>query len=266
MTLSYTPDLVATWKGDRLRGKHAVVTGAGRGIGKGIAMLYAAQGAHVIASDINEPALRQLQAEALAAGLSFETVVAADLTTEEGAASLATAAAGKLEIVHILVNAAAIVVFAWLEDMRFTDWKKTLSGELDTVFLVTRACWPLMKPEGGSIINFSSANAHVALDTSPALAHCAGKGGVLSMTRQLAMEGGRYGIRANTIAPGFTLTEETERHLTNETMMSAVHGKLMIDRLGTPEDVGWLAVYLGSDEARYVTAADICIDGGATAW
>ncbi len=262
----YAPDLLEGWAGRRLEGKNAVVTGAGRGIGKGIALMFAAQGARVLACDIDEGALDRLRAEALAAGLATVETVAADLTSEAGADTLYRRTVEHFDDVQILVNAAAIVVFAWIEQMRFEDWRKTLSGELDTVFLVSRALWPLMKTKGGSIINFSSANAHVALDTSAAIAHCAGKGGVLSMTRQMAMEGGKLGIRANSIAPGFTLTEETERHLDNEAMMSSVRRKLMIDRLATPQDIGWLAVYLGSDEARFVTGADFSIDGGATAW
>ncbi|HBF31617.1 SDR family oxidoreductase [Rhizobium sp.] len=262
----YTPDVIQAWHGHRLAGKKAVVTGAGRGIGKGVALMCAAQGAEVLACDINSAALDILLEEATAAGFERFFTVASDLTDEEGASTLADAARKDLGTVNILINAAAIVVFDWIETMRFSDWRKTISGELDTVFLVTQAIWPFLKEQGGSIINFSSANAHVALATSPALAHCAGKGGVLAMTRQMAMEGGPHGIRANSIAPGFTLTEETERHLDNETMMSAVKSKLMIDRLGTPTDIGWMAVYLASEEARYVTAADFCIDGGATAW
>jgi NAD(P)-dependent dehydrogenase (short-subunit alcohol dehydrogenase family) len=262
----YSPDIIGAWAGKRLAGKKAVVTGAGRGIGKGVALICAAQGAKVLACDINSAALETLKAEADAAGLDGFFTLAADLTLPEGAEALAEAARTDLGGADILVNAAAIVVFAWIETMTFADWKKTISGELDTVFLVTQAIWPLLKQEGGSIINFSSANAHVALNTSPALAHCAGKGGVLAMTRQMAMEGGPNRIRANSIAPGFTLTEETERHLGNETMMASVKTKLMIDRIGTPEDIGWLAVYLGSEEARYVTGADFSIDGGATAW
>ena len=262
----YTPEILNRWVGQRLIGKKAVVTGAGRGIGKGIALMIAAQGAEVLACDINAVALEQLQGEARAAGLTSLSVVSADLTTEAGAETLRRAAVATLGEVQVLVNAAAIVVFSWIETMTFADWRKTISGELDTVFLVTRALWPLLKAKGGSIVNFSSANAHVALDTSPALAHCAGKGGVLAMTRQLAMEGGPLKIRANSIAPGFTLTEETERHLTNDAMMKAVRSKLMLDLIGTPEDIGWLAVYLASDESRYVTGADLSIDGGATAW
>lgn len=264
--MDYRPDRISSWQGDRLKGKRAVVTGAGRGIGKGIALMLAAQGAGVIACDINAGALSTLQSDAAAAGLSPISVVVADLTSEDGAARLADAAREQWGDVQILVNAAAIVEFNWIESMEFAQWRKTLAGELDTVFLVTRAIWPLLKIKGGSVINFSSANAHVALQGLPALAHCAGKGGVLSMTRQLAMEGGPCGIRANSIAPGFTLTEETERHLDNPDMMNAVKAKLMIDRIGQPDDIGWLAIYLGSDESRFVTGADFSIDGGATAW
>ena len=219
----------------------------------------------MLAADIDASALDALAHEAEAEGIVI-SVVAADLTTEDGAARLGQAAREGLGEFQILVNAAAIVVFAWIEAMSFADWRKTLAGELDSVFLVTRALWPLLGTSGGSIINFASASAHVALDALPGLAHCAGKGGVLAMTRQLAMEGGPLGIRANTIAPGFTLTEETRRHLDNPEMMKAVRAKLRTTRIGTAEDIGWLIVYLASDESSYVTGADFRIDGGATAW
>jgi NAD(P)-dependent dehydrogenase (short-subunit alcohol dehydrogenase family) len=263
--MDYSPETLASWCGGRLAGKTAVVTGAGRGIGKGVALMFAAQGARTIACDIDAEALRRLAQDAAAAGMKVSTV-AADLMSESGAKTLADAAAAPGDGVQILVNAAAVVAFAPIESMSFADWRRTLAGELDTVFLVTRAIWPLMTAAGGSIVNFSSANAHIALDGLPAIAHCAGKGGVLAMTRQMAMEGGPRGIRANSIAPGFTLTEETERHLGNEGMMKSVRAKLMIDRLGVPEDIAWLAVYVGSDESRFVTGADFSIDGGATAW
>ncbi len=240
----------------RLKGKTAVVTGAGRGIGRKIALMMSGQGAQVLAVDINPDAL---------ASLKGCDTFAADLTSEADVAKLASKAA-KMGPLHILVNAAAVVVFGWVDELPFADWRKTLAAELDSVFLVTRAMWPLLKAEGGSIINFSSANAHVALDGLPAIAHTAGKGAVLSMTRQLAMEGGPHGVRANTIAPGFTVTEETEQHLNNPEMMVAVKSKLMIDRLGQTEDIGYLAIFLGSDESGFITGSDYRIDGGATAW
>ena len=125
--------------------------------------------------------------------------------------------------------------------MRFADWRRTLAGELDTVFLVTRALWPLLKSEGGSIVNFSSANAHVALEGLPAIAHCAGKGGVLAMTRQMAMEGWPLQHPRELDRAGLHRHRETDRHLGDEAMMAAVRAKLMLNqRLGQPEDIGWL--------------------------
>lgn len=245
----------------RLTGKTAVVTGAGRGIGRGVARMFRAAGAEVLGCDINPDTLATLADEE--AGIE---TLAADLTSEAGAAALAERAGSLFGRVDILVNAAAITRFAPIDEMSLADWDLTLKGEISSVFLVTQALWPLLKQSGrASIVNFGSANAHVALNGLPAIAHTAGKGAVLALTRQLAMEGRLHGIRANTIAPGFIVTEETAQHL-DTPLMREVHAKLMLDRLGTPEDVGHLAVYLGSDESTYVTAADFRIDGGSTAW
>lgn len=246
---------------DRLDGKRAVVTGAGRGIGRQIALMYVAQGAQVIACDIDASALAKLAKES-----DFITPHTADLTLENSGQTLADLAERTFGAVDILVNAAAVVKFGWIDTLSTQDWHTTIKGEIDTVFLVTRAMWPLLEASGQSaIINFGSANAHVALQGLPAIAHTAGKGAVMAMTRQMAMEGGPKGIRANSIAPGFTVTEETEQHL-DTPLMDNVRDKLMVGRLGTTTDIGHLAIYLGSDESGYVTGADFCIDGGATAW
>lgn len=231
---------------ERLAGKVAVVTGAASGIGRGCAELFAAEGATVVGIDRDD----------------------CDLTDEAATQHRFARIGTDHGRIDILVNAAAFAVFDWIEDLSFADWKTTLSGELDTVFLATRAAWPWLKASGAaSVINFASANARHALHESPALAHCAGKGGVLSMTRQLAMEGAPHNIRANTIAPGFVRTAATERHLAADPAFERqVLAKNMLKRLGEPCDIAWCAVWLGSDEARYVTGADIAVDAGATAW
>ncbi len=235
---------------DRLKNRVAVVTGAANGIGQGIARIFRAEGATVIGVDLS--------------GADEDC----DLTDEAQTQALFARIGEAHGRIDVLVNAAAFAVFAWIEDLSYADWKKTLIGELDIVYLATRAAWPWLKAGGtASVINFASANARHALEGSPALAHCAGKGGVLAMTRQLAMEGAPHGIRANTIAPGFIKTAATARHLAADPgFEQQVLAKNMLKRLGEPEDIAWAACWLASEEARYVTGADIAIDAGATAW
>ncbi|MBU6267041.1 MAG: SDR family oxidoreductase [Sphingomonadales bacterium] len=231
---------------ERLAGKVAVVTGAASGIGAGCADLFRAEGATVVGLDYAE----------------------CDLTDEAAVDAAFTRIGAAHGRIDVLVNAAAFAVFGWIDTLSHADWKRTLTGELDIVFLPTRAAWPWLKASGAaSIINFASANARHALEGSPALAHCAGKGGVLAMTRQLAMEGAPHGIRANSIAPGFIRTAATAAHLAADPAFEArVLARNMLKRLGEPIDIAWAAVWLASDEARYVTGADIPVDAGATAW
>jgi len=234
----------------RLEGKIAVVTGAGNGIGQACAAMFRSEGADVVAID------------------RVGTEYTCDLLDERAVTAQFEAIGAKYGRIDVLVNAAAFAVFNWIENLSYADWRSTLQGELDIVFLPTRAAWPWLKASSrSSVINFASANARHALEGSPALAHCAGKGGVLAMTRQLAMEGAPHGIRANTIAPGLILTAATKRHLAVDPAFEGrVLQKNMLKFLGEPEDIGWCAIWLASDEARFVTGADFAVDGGTTAW
>jgi NAD(P)-dependent dehydrogenase (short-subunit alcohol dehydrogenase family) len=253
---------------DRLKGKVALVTGTGSGIGKGCALMFARHGAVVMGCDIHEDNAAETLAVARRDNLNFSSVHPCDLTVPADVERLMSRTVSQLGGIDILVNAAAFGAFAWIGEMDYvTQWKATLTGELDIVFLACKAAWPhLIKRGGGSIINFASANAYVALPGSPALAHCAGKGGVLAMTRQLALEGAPHHIRANTISPGMIVTGATRPVLESVPGFEAtVRSRMMLSRLGQPEDVAWCATYLASDESSFVTAADFAIDGGATA-
>jgi NAD(P)-dependent dehydrogenase (short-subunit alcohol dehydrogenase family) len=264
VTAATAPDLSIL--SDRLSGKAALVTGAASGIGRGCALMFARHGAKVVAADINAAAVAELEELAAAAGLAL-AAERADLTLAEDVRSLADAAAERYGGLQILVNAAAVAEFVWIEEIDYDrHWRRTIQGELDTVFQMCKAAWPHLKAKGGSIINLASANAYVALRNSAALAHTAGKGGVLAMTRQLAMEGAAHRIRVNSISPGMIVTAATSPVLERPDLMAAVREKLMVERLGQPEDIAWGAVYLASDEAAYVTGTDLSIDGGALAW
>lgn len=254
---------------ERLKGKIAIVTGSGSGIGRGCALMFARQGAIVVGCDLDEAGSEETLALARGEGLALESRHPLDLTDPVQVQELVSEVVERHGGIDILLNAAAFGAFAWIQDMDYeTEWRKTLTGEADVVFLACKAAWPhLIAGGGGAIINFASVNAYAALEGSPALAHCAGKGAVLAMTRQLAMEGAPHNIRANTISPGMIVTGATKPRLDNEPgFIDKVMDKSMLKTLGQPEDVAWCAVYLASDESRIVTGADFSVDGGATAW
>jgi len=251
----------------RLAGKVAIITGVANGIGQGCALRFAREGARVIGCDIDAAAAAETAAIAHAEGLSFHLVAPVDLTTPEGAQQVVDAAIAAHGRIDIVLNAAAFCVFAFVPELTFEDWRKTLSGELDLVFLMCKAAWPhLIASGGGSIVNFSSVNAYAAHPVQGALAHCAGKGGVLAMTRQLALEGGKSNVRANTIAPGMIETGATGYLLKDPEFLESILAEKMIKRIGSPADIAACAVFLCSDEASWITAADFAVDGGVRGW
>lgn len=256
-------------RGTRLAGKRVIVTGLGGGIGRACALLFAMQGAEVAGCDISTEAVEALLDEARSQQLTLHCMCPHDLVAPGGAEALVAFARAQMGGVDVVVNAAAFAAFAWLQEMDYeTQWQFTLRGELDIVFLLCKAAWPaLVAAGGGAVINFASANAVMALAESPALAHCAGKAGVLGMTRQLAMEGAPHNIRVNAISPALIETPATRAHMTQDPgFKDQALAKAMVKRIGQPEDIAWAAAYLASDEASWITAANLPVDGGSTAW
>jgi len=238
----------------RLAGKTALVTGIGAGIGQGCALMFAREGANVFGSDINADAGSATVAIAQGEGLNMVSLDGIDLTNEAGVEQLVEAVVAKYGRIDVLVNAAAYCKFEWIEDLDYeTTWKRSIAGELDIVFLSCQKAWKYLKVRGGSIINFASANARQALKGSPALVHCATKGGP-------------HQIRVNTISPGLVHTAATNHLATDPTIRTFLNDKHMLGRIGTPEDIAYAALFLASDESSWVTGADFPIDGGASKW
>lgn len=252
---------------DRLKGKVALITGIGAGIGQGCALMFARHGARVFGTDLRADAGEETARQARDAGFPLEATMACDLADEEQVKAWIASVEEEAGRADILVNAAAHGIMRWIEDMPLADFRHTLRNEIEIVFIACQQIWPLMKKSGGgSIVNFSSANSHMALQGSPAIAHCAGKGGVLAMTHQIAMEGAPHGIRANSIAPGLVVSAQTKVLVDDANIAQVLRDRHMLKRLGEPADIAWAALYLASDESSWVTAQEFRIDGGVTRW
>jgi NAD(P)-dependent dehydrogenase (short-subunit alcohol dehydrogenase family) len=254
---------------NRLQGKIALVTGIGAGIGRECALMFAREGARVFGCDIDTTRAVATVAAARNANLVIDSAHPLDLTKPADAMSCVDQVIQRHGRIDVLVNAGAInPQFAPVAHMSYEQlWVPTLVGEADIVFLMCKAVWPhLIAGGGGSIINFASVAAHRGTEIAGMLAHCAGKGAVLAMTRQLAVEGGSHKIRANSISPGLVATMATaSQGLTEGAGRDRVAMGIPLGRIGRPEDIAYCALYLASDEASWVTGTNITVDGGITA-
>tara|TARA_R110000782_G_scaffold35367_2_gene84502 strand:- start:34563 stop:35255 length:693 start_codon:yes stop_codon:yes gene_type:complete len=230
--------------------------------------MFAREGAQVVGCDVDAVNAEETGAMSEAEGFPIEVRAPVDLLDEVQVAALMDETAANHGGIDILVTAAGRVEFAPIPDMTLDQWRKTMVGELDIVFLPVRATWNHMVARGGgSIINFASVAAWGGVKVLPQVAHATGKGGVLAMTRQMALEGAPHHIRANTISPGMIVTPATQYAFDLlPGFEQAIREKTLLDRFGRPEDIAYAATYLASDEASWVTGADLCVDGGVTAW
>lgn len=240
----------------RLNNKVAIVTGSSSGIGKAIAEMFIKEGAKVICSDINSPK------KDLGEGFIFKK---ADVSKDREVRKLVELAASKFGTLDILVNNAGIGSLEELSEMSDKTWNKVLAINLNGVFYGVRSASSYMKENKiqGSIINMASILGQIGF--RGAGAYCSSKGAVNQLTRTAALELAPYGIRVNSIAPGFIETEMTKGIKKDKKANTAVVAATPLGHMGEPNDIAYATVYLASEEAKFVTGSVLYVDGGWTA-
>jgi len=250
----------------RVAGKVALVTGAGLGLGRASSILLASEGARLVVSDIDEGLANDMAAGIVKAG-GEALALRHDVSKPEDWPAVMAAIEERFGRLDVLVNNAGIAIAKNVEDTTLAEWRRTMAINLDGVFLGCQEGIRLMrKSGGGSIINLSSIDGIIG--EAELAAYCASKGGVRTLTKAVAVHCAerRYGIRCNSIHPGYIWTPQTENYLRDLGRLEQEKAKALsrhpIGFLGEPKDIAYMVLYLASDESRFVTGAEMVVDGG----
>jgi NAD(P)-dependent dehydrogenase (short-subunit alcohol dehydrogenase family) len=244
----------------RLQNQVAIVTGAGRGIGKDIALAYAREGAHVVVNDVDSATAQQTAVEASAGGTKALPVVA-DVASKADVDRLVEATVGEFGRVDILVSNAMKIVPGKLEDLPEEAWDTTVNIGLKGAFLMGQAvARHMIARRSGAIVNIASVAGLFPYNWAGS--YSVVKAGLLMLTKQQALEWAPYGIRANAITPGYIRTPGTEAMYADPEIYEGRRQGVPMGRVGSGEDITGVAVFLACEDSRYTTGSVVGADGG----
>jgi NAD(P)-dependent dehydrogenase (short-subunit alcohol dehydrogenase family) len=249
----------------RLDGKKGFVTGAARGIGKCTARAFAEAGADVAIVDMDLATAEETAAEIAAATGRKVIALKCDVTNEEEVKAMVEAVVSQLGGLDFCHANAGICINAPADEMTYAQWKKNIDVNLNSVFLTdTIAGKYMLANGGGSIINTASMSAHIVNVPQPQCAYNASKAGVIQLTKSLAIEWAKRGVRVNSISPGYIGTDLTLSSPTLQPLIEKWNAMAPTGRLGKPEELESICVYLAGDTSTFTTGADFTIDGAFT--